>query len=159
VTDIAAAADLPAIGATSPVGQGRFDLCLTRPSFPAMGSFGPLEIILIFLVVLLIFGAKRIPEIARGIGKGIREFKDATNEISRELESEAQNRQINKPRSPQQGQPQSRQPQAQASSNPQQSGAQQAEQQDAAAEPPPRSEGDSAPETAENADKKTEQSS
>ena len=64
-----------------------------------MGSFGPLEIILIFLVVLLIFGAKRIPEIARGIGKGIREFKDATSEISQELESEAQNRQINRPQS------------------------------------------------------------
>jgi sec-independent protein translocase protein TatA len=79
-----------------------------------MGSFGPLEIILIFLVVLLIFGAKRIPEIARGIGKGIREFKDATNEISQELESEAQSRQINQPQSPQQGQPQARQPQQQA---------------------------------------------
>jgi sec-independent protein translocase protein TatA len=50
-----------------------------------MGSLGPFEIILIFLVVLLIFGAKRIPEIARGLGKGIREFKDATNEIQREL--------------------------------------------------------------------------
>jgi len=80
-----------------------------------MGSFGPLEIILIFLVVLLIFGAKRIPEIARGIGKGIREFKDATSEISREIESEAQDRQINNPRSPQQGQPQARQSQQQPS--------------------------------------------
>jgi len=79
-----------------------------------MGSFGPLEIILIFLVVLLIFGAKRIPEIARGIGKGIREFKDATGEISRELEAEGQNRQINQPQSPQQGQPQARQSRQQA---------------------------------------------
>jgi sec-independent protein translocase protein TatA len=76
-----------------------------------MGSFGPLEIILIFLVVLLIFGAKRIPEIARGIGKGIREFKDATGEISRELETEGHDRQINQPQSPQQGQPQARQSQ------------------------------------------------
>lgn len=76
-----------------------------------MGTPGPLELIIIFAVVLLIFGAKRIPEIARGIGKGIREFKDATSEISRELEAEAQDRQINEPRSPQQGQPQARQPQ------------------------------------------------
>jgi twin arginine-targeting protein translocase, TatA/E family len=76
-----------------------------------MGSFGPLEIILIFLVVLLIFGAKRIPEIARGIGKGIREFKDATGEISRELEAEGHDREINQPQSPQQGQPQARQSQ------------------------------------------------
>ena len=80
-----------------------------------MGTPGPLELILIFAVVLLIFGAKRIPEIARGIGKGIREFKDATSEISRELEAEAQDRQINQPQAPQQGQPQARQPQAQQS--------------------------------------------
>ena len=51
-------------------------------------SFGPFEIALIFLVILLLFGAKRIPEIARGLGKGIREFKDATNEISKELQSD-----------------------------------------------------------------------
>jgi sec-independent protein translocase protein TatA len=50
-----------------------------------MGSLGPLEIGLIFLVILLVFGAKRIPEIARGLGKGIREFKDATTDIKREL--------------------------------------------------------------------------
>ena len=50
-----------------------------------MGSLGPFEIILIFLVILLVFGAKRIPEIARGLGKGIREFKQATTEIKNEL--------------------------------------------------------------------------
>ena len=50
-----------------------------------MGSLGPFEILAILLVVLLLFGAKRIPEIARGLGKGIREFKDATNEIKHEL--------------------------------------------------------------------------
>ncbi|MBC11966.1 hypothetical protein B1759_18320 [Rubrivirga sp. SAORIC476] len=50
-----------------------------------MGSLGPFEIIAILLVVLLLFGAKRIPEIARGLGKGIREFKDATNDIKQEL--------------------------------------------------------------------------
>ncbi|MCH8030532.1 MAG: twin-arginine translocase TatA/TatE family subunit [Bacteroidetes bacterium] len=48
-------------------------------------SLGPLEIALIFLVILLVFGAKRIPEIARGLGKGIREFKDASNDIKNEL--------------------------------------------------------------------------
>ena len=50
-----------------------------------MGSLGPMEIILIFLAILLLFGAKRIPEIARGMGKGIREFRAATKEISNEL--------------------------------------------------------------------------
>jgi sec-independent protein translocase protein TatA len=75
-----------------------------------MGTPGPLEIILIFLVVLLIFGAKRIPEIARGIGKGIREFKDATSEISRELdvENNQPRQQIDQTRRPQQGTPQAR---------------------------------------------------
>jgi len=50
-----------------------------------MGSLGPFELVLIFLAILLIFGAKRIPEIARGLGKGIKEFKSATSEISKEL--------------------------------------------------------------------------
>jgi len=50
-----------------------------------MGSLGPLEIIIIGVLVLVLFGAKRIPEVARGLGKGIREFRKATNEISREL--------------------------------------------------------------------------
>ena len=54
-----------------------------------MGSLGPFEIIAILLVILLLFGAKRIPEIARGLGKGIREFKDATNDIKNELTVEA----------------------------------------------------------------------
>jgi len=116
-----------------------------------MGSFGPLEIILIFLVVLLIFGAKRIPEIARGIGKGIREFKDATNEISSELEAETQDRKINRPQSPRQGQPQSREPRQAAS------GEQQASQQKEPAAEPSADEEPTA-DAAEQPDK-TEQSS
>jgi sec-independent protein translocase protein TatA len=43
------------------------------------------EIILLVLVILLFFGAKRIPELARGLGKGIREFKDASKEIKSEI--------------------------------------------------------------------------
>ena len=53
-----------------------------------MGSLGVPELIIIFLVVLLVFGARRIPEIARGLGKGIREFKDATTDIKREFDIE-----------------------------------------------------------------------
>jgi len=81
-----------------------------------MGGIGFPELIIIFLVLLLVFGAKRIPEIARGIGKGIREFKSATNEISREIEAEGAERQINQPQSPQQGAPQPRQKQGQSPS-------------------------------------------
>ena len=51
-----------------------------------MGSLGAWEILLILLVVLLVFGAKRIPELARGLGKGIREFKDATNDLKQEFD-------------------------------------------------------------------------
>ena len=50
-----------------------------------MGGLGTFEIVLIFLVILLVFGAKRIPEIARGVGKGIKEFRSATTEIKQEL--------------------------------------------------------------------------
>ena len=64
-----------------------------------MGNLGATEIILIFLVVLLLFGARRIPEIAKGLGKGIREFKDATNDIKRELTVEDQYR-LQAPRQP-----------------------------------------------------------
>lgn len=63
-----------------------------------MGSLGPFEIALIFLAILLIFGAKRIPEIARGLGKGIREFKDATSDISKELSMDDKSPRIQQPR-------------------------------------------------------------
>jgi len=43
------------------------------------------EIFIILLAVVLLFGAKRIPEIARGFGKGIREFKNATSDIQEEI--------------------------------------------------------------------------
>ncbi len=44
-----------------------------------MGSLGAPEIILIVAVVLLMFGGKKIPELMRGLGKGVKEFKDAQN--------------------------------------------------------------------------------
>lgn len=51
-----------------------------------MGSFGGMEILIIGLAILLFFGAKRIPELARGLGQGMKEFKKASNEIKKELE-------------------------------------------------------------------------
>lgn len=44
------------------------------------------ELILIVLVILLLFGGKKIPELMRGIGKGVREFKDAKENVSNELD-------------------------------------------------------------------------
>jgi sec-independent protein translocase protein TatA len=46
-----------------------------------MGSLGVTEILLILFVVLIFLGAKKIPELAQGLGKGLREFKKATREI------------------------------------------------------------------------------
>jgi sec-independent protein translocase protein TatA len=50
------------------------------------GSIGGWEVLLIMLVVLIFFGAKKVPELARGLGKGLREFKDATQNIKKDLE-------------------------------------------------------------------------
>ncbi|MBS1580520.1 MAG: twin-arginine translocase TatA/TatE family subunit [Bacteroidetes bacterium] len=44
------------------------------------------HMILIFLVVLLLFGGKKIPELMRGLGKGMREFNDAKNNVKKEIE-------------------------------------------------------------------------
>jgi len=52
--------------------------------FTFIGSLGGSEIFLVLLAVLLLFGAKKIPELARGLGKGIREFKDASKEVQKE---------------------------------------------------------------------------
>ncbi len=54
--------------------------------FAFLGNLGGPEIFLIVLFVLIFFGAKKIPELARGLGRGIREFKDATKEIKDEIE-------------------------------------------------------------------------
>jgi len=51
---------------------------------------GP-EILVIGLIVLLLFGADKIPEIARGLGKGIRQVKDATDDIKSEIKKSAEN--------------------------------------------------------------------
>ena len=47
-----------------------------------MGRLGPTEIILIVALILLLFGGKKIPELMRGLGKGMKEFKDAQKEDS-----------------------------------------------------------------------------
>ena len=51
-----------------------------------MGSLGTTEIIFICLVILVLFGAKRIPEFMQGLGKGVREFKKAARDIQDEIE-------------------------------------------------------------------------
>lgn len=51
------------------------------------GFFGGWEIVLILAVVLILFGAKKLPELAKGLGSGIKEFKKATREVTDEIQS------------------------------------------------------------------------
>ena len=51
-----------------------------------LGIIGPWQIVLIVLVVLLLFGGKKIPELMKGLGKGISEFKKGKEEIEKDLE-------------------------------------------------------------------------
>ena len=53
-----------------------------------LGNLGTGEIIIIALVVLLLFGAKKIPELMRGIGKGVKSFKDGMNDIEKQINAE-----------------------------------------------------------------------
>ncbi len=56
------------------------------------GNIGTQEIILILLVVLLLFGAKRLPELGQSMGKGIREFKRGMSELGDEFDKEDEKR-------------------------------------------------------------------
>ncbi|QTN33077.1 twin-arginine translocase TatA/TatE family subunit [Akkermansiaceae bacterium] len=64
-----------------------------------MGPIGMPELIMIFVVVLLLFGAKKLPELARGVGKSMGEFKKAREEFEREItRSEDEVRREDKPK-------------------------------------------------------------
>lgn len=56
-------------------------------SLIAIGSFGPTEIILIILALLLLFGGRKIPELMKGLGQGMKEFKKASKEETDETAS------------------------------------------------------------------------
>ena len=51
---------------------------------------GAPEVMIVLLIVVMLFGADKIPEIARGLGKGMRQIKDATNDIKREINTSAE---------------------------------------------------------------------
>jgi sec-independent protein translocase protein TatA len=58
----------------------------------AMFGFGGWEVVLILAVVLILFGAKRLPELAKGLGSGIKEFKKATREVTEEIQNVAEDK-------------------------------------------------------------------
>lgn len=55
------------------------------------GSLGPTELLIILFIILLLFGARKIPDLAKGLGRGVKEFRDASREIRREIDTETSN--------------------------------------------------------------------
>ncbi|MBR5610318.1 MAG: twin-arginine translocase TatA/TatE family subunit [Bacteroidales bacterium] len=60
-----------------------------------LGSIGMTEIIVIALIVLLFFGGKKIPELMKGIGKGVKSFKDGMKDVQDELDLDKETKEIN----------------------------------------------------------------
>ena len=54
-----------------------------------LGNIGATEIIIIALVVLLFFGGKKIPELMRGLGKGVKSFKDGVNGVEKDIKADS----------------------------------------------------------------------
>jgi sec-independent protein translocase protein TatA len=61
-----------------------------------LGNIGAPEMIILALVVLLLFGGKKIPELMHGIGKGVRSFKTGMNEIENEINTEVEKKEVEK---------------------------------------------------------------
>jgi sec-independent protein translocase protein TatA len=64
------------------------------------GFFGGWEIVLILAVVLILFGAKKLPELAKGLGTGIKEFKKATKEVTEEIHNSGTENTASLPKAP-----------------------------------------------------------
>ena len=60
-------------------------------------NLGPMEMVFVVLVLLLVFGAKRLPELGSGLGKGIREFKNSMRDINTEFQKPENPTQIHEP--------------------------------------------------------------
>jgi len=54
--------------------------------FGFIGNIGPWELVLVLVIALIIFGPGKLPEVARSVGKGINEFKRATNEVKQQVQ-------------------------------------------------------------------------
>lgn len=62
-----------------------------------LGSLGGQEIIIIALVILLLFGGKKIPELMRGLGKGVSQFKKGMKDIEEEINTEPEKKEVPRP--------------------------------------------------------------
>ena len=59
-----------------------------------LGNLGPMELFIILVIVLVLFGARRVPEIGASIGKGIREFKRSVSDVERQIKEPAREERI-----------------------------------------------------------------
>ena len=59
-------------------------------TYPLVFNLGFWEIVIIALIVLLIFGGKKIPELMKGLGKGVKKFEEDVNEIKKEIEKDSE---------------------------------------------------------------------
>jgi sec-independent protein translocase protein TatA len=78
-----------------------------------LGNLGPMELFIILVIVLVVFGARRVPEIGASIGKGIREFKRNISDVDRQIrepEREARAERLNQGDAPAQEQDQTSEP-------------------------------------------------
>lgn len=70
---------------------------MTMSSFLFIGPLGTTEVLVVLFIILLLFGGKKIPELMRGLGKGIREFNAAKANISSEIENSIKEDEKKKP--------------------------------------------------------------
>ena len=61
-----------------------------------LGNIGAGEVIIVALVIILIFGGRKIPELMKGLGKGVKSFKEGMNEIEKDINSETKDNSENK---------------------------------------------------------------
>lgn len=62
-------------------------------AFPILAMIGPTEIIIIAIIILLLFGGRKIPELMKGLGRGMKEFKEAQKDSGNNDENTPENRQ------------------------------------------------------------------
>jgi len=73
-------------------------MTLPNSVFAFLQSLGPLEIFVVVFLILLLFGAKKLPELARGMGKAMKEFKKATKDVEEDIRSAMEEDPESKPR-------------------------------------------------------------
>lgn len=67
---------------------------MTLALIPGLGTVGPTELLILLTIILLLFGAKRIPELAKGLGSGVREFRRGTSGEADEMRDRKEDKEL-----------------------------------------------------------------